>query len=80
MFLHPCRYDDPQVRWRLRVHQRCLRIFASVPLPLGGLVRPGANGERDHGTYIRAIHIAARMARMRATVCSGAITRCRDHM
>lgn len=78
--MHPCRYDDPQIRWRLRVHQRRLRTFASVPLPLGGLVRPGANRERDHGTYVRTIHTAARMARMRAAVRSGPITRCCHHM
>lgn len=80
IFLYPCRYDDPQIRWRLRVHQRCLRIFAGISLPLGGLVRPGANWERDHGTHVRTIYTAARMARMRATICSGATTCCRDHV
>jgi len=75
-----CRYDDSQIRRRLRVHQRCLRTFAGVPLSLGGFVRPGANGERDHGPHIRTIHTAACMAWMRTTVCSGATTGCRDHM
>jgi len=75
-----CRYDDPKIRRRLCVHQRCLRTFTCVPLSLGGFVRPGANGKRDHGPHVRTIHITTRMAWMRTAVRSGAIARCRDHM
>jgi len=80
--IHFCiyRYDDSQKRRRLRVHQRRLRTLTGVPLSLGGVIHPRADGKCHYSAHIRAVHLAACLARMRATVRSSAAPCRRDNV
>lgn len=74
------RYNDPEIWWWLCVHQWRFWTIARVPVPLGGVIRPGSNGECYHRSHVCTVYFTASMAWMLAAVCSSTITGCRGHV